>query len=183
MRCFLAIPCSGAVASALESPRDTLNERTSLNPVKTTNFHLTIKFLGETGGGQLEDLERAFHSRLPTPGPLTLSVHQVGVFPNVKSPSVAWAGIEPTIDLQRLHESVESIAVDLGFEPEDHDFTPHVTLGRFKQGSRHSETVLNWIKEYEGTQFGTFEATRIRLYESELSEDGPNYTERVNWPL
>jgi 2'-5' RNA ligase len=182
VRCFLAIPSPDNVNSSLESPRDELDSTTDLRPVDTSHFHLTVKFLGDTTRGKIQSLAREFRSRLPTTGPLTLKIRRVGVFPNVKSASVAWAGIESTEPLERLHDSVETIATEYGFDPEDHEFTPHITLGRFNNDP-DPETVLDWVKKYDDTEFGRFEAEHLQLFESELTSDGPNYNEWVRWPL
>jgi 2'-5' RNA ligase len=183
MRAFLAIPCPESVIDPLVQLRDALNEDVDLRPVDSDKFHLTVKFLGETDTATLDSLTREFHSRLPTPGPLNLVLTGAGVFPDPGTPSVAWAGVEAQEGLFELQQSVETIAVEQGFDSENHEFRPHVTIGRFNNGERNREEILDWIQNHGESEFGSFQASDLLLYESELTPDGPVYHERKRWPL
>jgi len=183
MRSFLAIPCPESVRAPLRTARDDLAGNTDLRPVDAKQFHLTVKFLGDANPDKLEHLDQEFQSRLPTPGPLQLELNGVGVFPHPGSASVAWAGIEPTAPLQNLHEIVETVAVELGFDEDHHDFRPHVTLGRFDGDGPPKATIARWIQEHGETKFTTFKAPILHLFRSELTPDGPNYKRQVRWPL
>ncbi len=183
MRAFLAIPCPESVRDCLRAVRDDLAERTDLRPVDAENFHLTVKFLGDTDPDDLERLDQKFQSRLPTPGPLRLQLKGVGVFPHPGSASVAWVGIEPIKPLSDLHETVETVAVELGFNEDHHDFRPHVTLGRFDDDGPPKSAVVRWSQEYDEADFDTFEAPNLYLFKSERTPDGPIYKRMVRWPL
>lgn len=183
MRTFLAIPCPESVHDPLREARDDLSKNTDVRPVDAEQFHLTVKFLGDADPDELERLDQVFQSRLPTPGPLRMELKGVGVFPHPGSASVAWAGIEPTEPLENLYETVETVAVELGFDEDHHDFRPHVTLGRFDDDGPPKATIVRWIQEYDETQFSTFEAPNLHLFKSELTSDGPNYKRLVRWPL
>jgi len=183
VRAFLAIDCPKPAAETLESPRDALNNQVSFRPVDTDQFHLTVKFLGDTSQSSLDRLDREFRSRLPTPGPLRLTLSNVGVFPDPGSPSVAWVGVEQNETLRELYDAVEEIAGEVGYEPEKHDFQPHVTLGRFNNGRKSRSTILEWIESYGERHYDEFEARNLLLYESNLTPEGPEYIERMRWPL
>jgi len=183
MRTFFGIPCPEHSREPLTSLQKELSQSTNLSPVSPNNFHLTVKFLGETSTSDVEDLDSLLQSRLPTPGPLELTLEGVGVFPSMDHPSVAWAGIEPIEPLMELHRTVEAVSTELGFDPGDHDFRPHVTLGRYRNSVDGKNSLLEWIQTHGNEQFESFEASNLHLYESELKEDGPIYTSIVSWPL
>lgn len=183
MRAFLALNCPKNIQEDLRVPQEKLNDRVNVRTVNFDLFHVTMKFLGDVSRSEVRDLEQYFRSKLPTPGPLELTLNSVGVFPDVGSPSVAWAGFEQPDDLKAFQSDVEGLCVELGFDPEDHDFHPHVTLARFNDDLNVSEEVLEWIQTYEDQEFGTFTASELHLYESTLTSDGPNYTRLVRWPL
>ncbi|MFB6346534.1 MAG: RNA 2',3'-cyclic phosphodiesterase [bacterium] len=183
MRAFFGIPCPESVRETLEPMAVELADTTNIKTVRPENYHLTVKFLGDISQSDCRDFDSLLQSRLPTPGPLKLDVEHVGVFPSMEHPSVVWAGIEPTESLQLVHDEVESVALDLDFDPEDHDFRPHVTLGRYKNSMNNKQKLLEWIQNYGDEHFASFEAGNLHLYESELTQDGPIYSSLVSWPL
>lgn len=182
MRSFVGIPCEETVHPELSDLRDSL-DFSSIKPVRTENFHLTVKFLGDITNDQLVDIDSLFQRRLPPTGPLTLTISGVGVFPNPKNPSVVWAGISTDDPLNEIYESVESVTVDLGFDTSTHEFTPHVTLGRFKEDLGDRQKLLNWMQSNGNAEFGTFTAKNLHLFESKQQKDGPIYNSLVKWPL
>lgn len=183
MRAFFGIPCPDRIREALTPLQKEIESDTNLKPVKPGNFHLTIKFLGEVSTSDREDLDSLIQSRLPTPGPLKLVVKNVGVFPNMDHPSVVWAGIDLNDSLRAVYEAVEDLSTDLGFDPDEHEFRPHVTLGRYKNSVGNTNRLLKWIQDHGEEEFGRFEASFLHLYESDLQQDGPIYTSMVSWPL
>jgi 2'-5' RNA ligase len=62
----------------------------------------------------------------------------------------------------------------LHFPPENHEFTPHVTLGRIRS-LRGWERVLAVVKEHEQTRFGESAIDHVVLYQSELQPEGAVY--------
>jgi len=64
--------------------------------------------------------------------------------------------------------------VELGFDEEDHEFTPHVTLARMEHAGG-KEQVQRTVRE-EAPTAGIVDVEAVRLTESELTDDGPEYT-------
>ncbi|MFB6157799.1 MAG: RNA 2',3'-cyclic phosphodiesterase, partial [Haloferacaceae archaeon] len=95
---------------------------------------------------------------------------------------VVWAGIEAGSErLTRLHEAVERETVALGFDPEDHEFTPHVTVARMDD-ARGKDLVRRTVREADPT-VGSFRVEAVRLTESTLTDDGPRYDTVARVPL
>jgi 2'-5' RNA ligase len=83
--------------------------------------------------------------------------------------------------LTRLHEAVEERTVALGFDPEDHDFTPHVTLARMDHAGG-KELVQRLVRERD-PDAGRLRVEALRLTESTLTDDGPEYSTVESVPL
>jgi 2'-5' RNA ligase len=99
----------------------------------------------------------------------------VGAFPSHDYISVVWLGVAAgSAQLTALHEAIEAAYVDAGFDPADHDFTPHVTLARMKHagGKAHVQNVLERLDPTPGTM----RVTEVRLTKSERGREGPVYS-------
>jgi 2'-5' RNA ligase len=110
-------------------------------PVRWTaeeSLHVTVKFLGEVAGAKLIEVENAVRRAARQSAPFELRVHGLGGFPNLKRPRVVWVGVDAHEAITRAHENVEQALSPLGFEREDRDFHPHVTLGRASGGTTAS---------------------------------------------
>ena len=73
----------------------------------------------------------------------------------------------------RLHEAVDRELTALGFEGDDHEFTPHLTLARMDD-ARGKDLVQRVVRETD-PDLGAFRVEEIRLTESTLTDDGPVY--------
>src|SRR5581483_9189039 len=105
-------------------------------------------------------------------GAVTLSLKQLGVFPNPRSARVLWVGIETGPELEQLATAVDQQMNSLGFEREKRAFSPHVTLARFNQrpGGNPGSVLAS-----AQPGFGTMTANEFHLYESKLSPQGSRY--------
>lgn len=184
MRTFLALPCPDAVHEDLAALRDELGNAVPVRSVPRENFHMTVKFLGEVTASRVEDLDALLQRRLPTPGPLSVRLEGVGAFPDPSRPRVVWAGIRPTEPLRDLGDAVEEMTVEMGFDAREHDFHPHVTLGRVDGDLSESEGLIDWIQTHGEAAFGSFEAPKLHLFESRRTGGGPpEYRSLMSWPL
>jgi 2'-5' RNA ligase len=92
------------------------------------NFHLTLRFIGETGEAVAADIDDAL-ARLRA-RPFTLQLAGTGVFGGAYKPRSLWVGVERSPELIALHDKVERALVRVGLVPEPRKFSPHVTLAR-----------------------------------------------------
>lgn len=139
--------------------------------------HFTIKFLGDTNEEQVPVLREILDDAAGEVEPFTVSLRDTGVFPDRDYISVVWIGAdEGSNELERLFEQVEEDVVDRGLaEKESYDFTPHVTIARMKSGRGKTE-VHKFLDETRGVEVGEFRVEGLRLKESVLHSDGPEYT-------
>jgi RNA 2',3'-cyclic 3'-phosphodiesterase len=142
---------------------------------KPENIHLTLRFLGEVDERRIGEVEKVCVSSAAEFQPFTLSLGGAGVFPNARQPRVLWAGvrgeIEKTMEMRRLLE--EKLAL-IGFEPEEKDFHPHLTIGRVKSNRKTRELLA--LADAHRLPALSFVVSEIVLMKSELRPAGAEYT-------
>ena len=180
MRLFLAIPIEPleAVFPAAEQIRKQMHGY-RIKWTSTHQFHLTLFFFGDTNSHYAsllssQVLKIASHTQS---FPYTLT--KPGIFTSNKQPQVLWLGVNAPVHLKNLKQAVDAMAINLGFKADNRPFKPHLTLGRFRPGQpipSPSEYEITQNSEPGATPFPiTRQATRLILYESQLTPSGPIY--------
>ena len=155
-----------------------------LNFTDPGQAHVTLKFLGGADEGRLPELTDELARAVAGSGvePFTAEIGGIGVFPHLGYISVVWVGVrEGGEQLTRLHEAIEERTVAMGFDPEDHEFTPHVTLARMEHAGG-KELVQEKVRTLDPT-VGEATVDAVHLTESELTHDGPVYSTVERFPL
>ncbi|SDL63134.1 RNA 2',3'-cyclic phosphodiesterase [Halarsenatibacter silvermanii] len=147
--------------------------------VKPENYHITFKFLGETDREVVEDIKDGFTD-------ITLDIKEgsykyqgLEAFPHPENPRVIVTPVElGKKELQKVQEVVEEVTGELGFEPDDRTFKPHLTLGRVKNDGLKDE-VAQFFDELEDSYVINVldHLEKISLIESNLTPEGPQYVE------
>jgi len=130
-RLFIGIPFPAELRDALQRHlHATFGERMPGRAVVPANWHLTLRFLGDTGAARLHALEDEL--RQVDPGPrFELSLDRLGAFPRPARATVLWIGVgEGEAPLRALAAKVEAAAVRAGYAPEPKPYSPHLTLSR-----------------------------------------------------
>lgn len=180
MRLFVAIEISAEIRQRINEFVTRLQSRlTNARWVRPEGLHITLKFLGNVPDERRTVIEQAL-PRIDAPR-FEVSVHRIGVFPNPRSPRVLWVGIDSGLELENLAKETDNVLASLGFEREKRAFTPHVTLARFREGTR-SLNVGEVLPESD-LSFGTMTATEFHLYESKLSPRGSSYSKLASFEL
>lgn len=176
-RLFVSVDLPGRLTEPFESLQRRFADADGLRFTDPAQAHLTLKFLGDTDPTRTDELTAALDRAVDSADvePFTVEVGGLGVFPSMEYISVVWTGVVAgAAELTTLHEAVERKTTALGFEPADHEFTPHVTLARMDD-ARGKDLVQQVVRDSDPT-VGSFEASEIRLTESELTDDGPEYS-------
>ena len=84
------------------------------------NFHLTLRFIGETGEAVAADIDDAL-TRLRARR-FTLQLGGIGVFGGADKPHSLWVGIERSAELVALRDKIEQALVRVGLPPETRKF-------------------------------------------------------------
>jgi RNA 2',3'-cyclic 3'-phosphodiesterase len=133
-RLFLGIALPDELQSKLDDhlrralEPDTLPGRV----VPPANWHLTLRFLGDTPPAQAEQLRRHLRGADLGPG-FAIRFGTCGAFPRAARASVLWLGIQQGAEpLGHLASVVEHAARQAGFRAENHPFRAHLTLSRLQ---------------------------------------------------
>jgi 2'-5' RNA ligase len=88
-----------------------------------------------------------------------------------------WVGIDdPSGELTRLATELDKKLADLGFKRESRDYTPHLTLGRTKSGSRRANPeVIERLQQEQDVDLGIMQVSELHLMASFLDKQGPTY--------
>jgi 2'-5' RNA ligase len=182
MRLFASVDVE-PFADRIEDLQEPLAGLEGLRPTDPRQAHVTMKFLGE-GDHDLDALTAAIDRSVENAGvgPFEATLEDVGAFPSREYIRVVWlgfgAGTEP---LSELHRRIEAETTALGYDEERHEFTPHVTLARMDDATAKGE-VQRFLRESEPS-FGPLDVEELRLTESELTADGPEYRTVERFPL
>jgi 2'-5' RNA ligase len=184
MRLFVSVDLPDDLALAVETVQDHLREASGLDLTDPARAHITLKFLGETDPDRLPEIEDALSGAVSESGvsPFEATVENIGAFPSREYIRVVWLGIgRGSGKLTRLHEAIEARAVDLGFDPEDHGFTPHVTIARMNHAG--GKDLVQRVLRERDPDVGAMQVGEVRLTESDLGPGGPEYSTVARFPL
>ncbi len=183
LRAFIAIAIPPKIRQAISSQTASLRKESgrAVRWVAVENIHLTLKFLGEVSAPNLELLAQALRAECAQTAPFTISVENLGCFPNPRRPRVIWIGLAVPPELIRLHRQAEATAARLGYAPDDKPFAPHLTIGRVREQAAPEEiqALRSLLERTTVPGLGTFTVNEVHLYKSDLKPEGPVYTRLV----
>jgi 2'-5' RNA ligase len=176
VRTFIAIELPAEVREDLGALVERLRASGArLTWVRPEAMHLTLRFLGDVEPEPLERLREILAEAYAAQSRFELSVRGLGAFPNIRRPSVLWAGVASSDDaLARVQQAAERAAQAIGLPPETKAFHPHLTLARVKVASEASKVLPEWERE-QGYDAGTFPAEGVTLFSSTLTPRGAVY--------
>jgi len=151
--------------------------------VQAENVHLTLQFLGAVPDERVAAVEAAVREAAAGSRVLSLEVKGAGGFPNARRPRVVWVGLQG--DLPALAALVQDLGrrlAPLGFAPEARPFSPHLTLGRAREG-RGAPGLAGALAEAAQGEGAPWRAAEVVLFESHLSPRGPRYEALARAPL
>src|SRR5512134_1260994 len=143
------------------------------------NMHLTVRFIGEVGGAQAEDIDVALR-RVVAPG-FGLLISGVDCFESGGKVHTLWAGIEKQPLLLHLYGKVESALVRAGCEPERRKFKPHITLARLRGGG--AKRIALFIQAHNQFAIGPFSVDHFTLFRSHLGSEKAHYEPLADYGL
>jgi RNA 2',3'-cyclic 3'-phosphodiesterase len=139
-----------------------------------SNCHLTLKFLGDIDERQIEPVGQVLERELSLFPRFTINAKGLGVFPDAKRPRVLWVGVEGK-PLAALAEKVEKSLASLGFAQENRKFTPHLTIGRWRQFKRSNKDLTDALAKWQDRDFNGSTVHELVLFQSILGPSGAEY--------
>ena len=187
-RLFIAIVLPEGVKDEVEKAQGELRRglaEPGVRWTKRTQFHLTLKFLGDVEAQRLAALTGALQRACREFPALQLRAERVGFFPDPRHPRVIWAGVQDAAGvLPRLQAAIESAVGDFTSQEPEGKFTGHVTLGRCRAIKPPQAGILSRLAGGMGQRFfGEWTADHVELIRSELLSGGAHYTTLAAVPL
>jgi len=172
MRTFVAIEISNDnIINSIKKFQTEIN--INAKPVESENFHFTLQFLGEVSEEISQKIIQAL--RKIEFSSFSVNLKGVGAFPKPKFPRVVWVGTDNDGGnmLIQLSKKVEKALEPLGFFS-DKPFRPHLTVLRIK---KKIGDITNELDRQKTIDFGMQEVTNLKLKKSELTPNGPIYSD------
>ena len=181
IRAFVAIELPEQVRSVLNQLQNNLrrSKAASVKWAGPEGIHLTLKFLGNVDASEMPKLKEALSGAVGGIAPFKLELSNPGAFPNIHAPRVVWVGVGGEMEtLQTLHNNVERELAPLGFSPEERSFSPHLTLGRMREGSTADDRrcLGGAVASLKVGEKPTFEVGALSLMRSTLTPRGAIYS-------
>lgn len=140
----------------------------------SSNFHLTLKFLGEISMDQKKQIDLSMSSICSVQKPFSLEISETGTFKGRNSIRVLWLGLTGSLKtLHHLAGSIDRSMSALGFPPERRPFTPHITIGQ----DIIFECPFEIIQDSIGSiSLGPINVEKVNLFKSEQVQNKRVYT-------
>ena len=172
MRVFVAIEITNNdIINSIKEFQENVN--IDAKPVELKNLHFTLQFLGEIS----KEMTQKIIQSLKTIefSSFDVNLKEIGAFPKPKFPRVVWIGTDEigVNMLIQLSKKVEKVLEPLGFFS-DKPFKPHITVFRIK---KKVGDITKELDSQKMIDFGIQEVTSIKLKKSELTSNGPIYSD------
>jgi len=175
VRTFIAVDIDPQVRENISRAIGQLRARVlGVRWIAPANFHLTLKFLGDVEQTRIEAISAALDERLRPFPRFTINAKGLGVFPDLRRPRIMWISLAGN-ELAMLAAQVESALLPLEFAPEKRKFSPHLTIGRWRQTDRPSKTLGQELASWKDYEFGATRVDEVILFQSVLKPQGATY--------
>jgi len=175
MRLFVALEIPETVSEKLAALQEHMRaENTGLRWVRPENFHVTLKFIGEATGDELEEIKSELRGVRPE-GPVRATFRGLGYSWYARRGGVFWVTMEVTETMKMLAAQINRRLERLGMAAEEREFLPHLTLARFRRPGALPD-IRTAVVEYAGRDFGSLLAEEFHLIESKLGRGGSKYS-------
>ncbi|MDR2017454.1 MAG: RNA 2',3'-cyclic phosphodiesterase [Syntrophobacterales bacterium] len=172
MRAFLALELPLDIKAYLQTVIAGMAARIKdVRWVREEGFHITLKFLGEIE----KDTAWRIKDMIPMIGtkyaPLPASIKSIDAFPSRRRAKVVVVKLRDGIEkIRSIFDDVEKGLLKLNIEPEEREYTPHITLGRVKRPQPLLEKNTFPLEEKR------FVLDKLVLFQSILTKEGAQYT-------
>lgn len=184
LRTFIAIDLNSEVRNRLKSVQELLEKSGGdIRWVKPERAHLTLKFLGDTTPDQVEEIRGTLTSIASATDDFEVVFGSVGVFGPKKRPRILWVGVQKGLEqLRGLQKAIDRNLKKIGFVPETKEYSPHLTLGRFKS-NKNAGALSEFMEKHPQKDCGRLKAYAVHLIKSTLTPAGPVYEKLITAEL
>jgi len=143
--------------------------------VPPENYHLTLRFIGETQKHRAEEIDEALFALRARGFSLTLA--GIGLFEKGGRANSLWVGVERNPALDHLQNKIETALQRAGLEPERRRFAPHVTLARLDNVPEAK--LAAYVQAHNLFRAEPVPVEHFTLFSSQLGKEQPVYTPEV----
>ena len=177
MRLFIAIDIEPHILRGIDELqkelRGKLESFRGINWVRPELIHLTLKFMGEVNDDKICELSELVSDVAGRHSGFNVEVRGLGWFGNTAR--LLWLGTDEPRELLDLQKDLEEALAAGEWIGSGKKFSGHLTLCRIKN-SKAARAAMRVAKEHENVEMGSFFADSVRIYKSELTSEGPEYT-------
>ena len=175
MRMFVAVDIPDLLKEKIIEIEKQLDSLADIKFVEKENLHYTLKFLGEVGQNQIEDVIEKIEKISKQFKKFKVHTRGVGYFGSPNFIRVIWIGCEE--GSQELIEISKKLELELRYIREDeYNFHPHLTIGR-PRNIENKKKFLEKLEEMKNIDLGEFVVDKIILKQSKLSPKGSVYSD------
>lgn len=176
MRLFIALPLPGEIRNSLAQICGGIAGTRWIEP---ENFHITLRFIGDIGRGEADDLHTELASiRFPE---FEIALKGIGMFERRGHVHMLWSGIDQAQPIIELRDRIEAAAQRAGFPRETRKYKPHITLCRFKPQSMPD--IGSYLEMHNTFSTPSFPVEQFNLYLSRLGNGSAKYDVLSEYPL
>lgn len=175
LRTFIGLPllvdpgflrARGELMRALEGDR--------ISWTNPDQFHVTIRFIGDTKHSSIRRIGRALHAGVNVPGPTGVNVGNLGSFGPRKRPRVIWTGFKETEFIESLKLEVDRALELVGIPRNEQEFRAHLTLGRVRSLQDLQRYYMK-VEEMEKEFVSPVVFEKLVFFRSVPGSKGPDY--------
>lgn len=132
MRTFIALEFDKNTKKILSKIQKKLRNNSSEGRwVYVDNFHLTVKYLGNTTPHQVEGISKVLNNISKKNTKIKLSLDELGFFRGENILRVVWLGLNGEVQkIDSLSREIDNKITALGFAKNNKKYIPHITFGR-----------------------------------------------------
>jgi 2'-5' RNA ligase len=188
LRTFIATDIPPVIQKSIQQQVNSLRDiigSSSVRWVPVHNIHITLKFLGDASSTKVDILKQIIHTEADSHPAFDIHISGLGSFPSPKRARVLYIRIQASAELEALQRGIESACVRVGFESESRPFSPHLTIGRVRQGISTSDQqkIYEILRDVKIDSLGKARVDSVHLYKSERKPSGAVYTKLFSAPL
>ena len=175
MTTFIGIELEYEIKNAIKTVQTIIRRNSVKGRFKyVDNFHITVKFLGETTVKDILDVDEVLQKAAAENYVFDLSIEELGFFGREENMRVLWLGLGKGFNnLKCLYDSIERGLTDKGFKKDHRAYAPHITIA---QDLMLSKNFIELKKDIGLNIIPDIKVKKISLIKSEQIKGNRVYT-------